>query len=347
MTRVDLTVQGGGIFGLSVAWDAVQRGARVRLIEREGIGAGASGGLVGALTPHTPEGWNPVKAFQLASLLRAESWWAEVDAVSGLASGYARVGRLQPLADEAAVALARIRGKQADTLWQGKAAWQIIPAAGGAWEPASPSGLLIRDTLSARLNPRQAVAALEAALRAKGVEIVFGDSVEEGAVVWATGAAGLEALTADIGRKAGQGVKGQAVSVHLPGYETHPQLFVEGLHIVPHADGTVAIGSTTENTWTHLDTDIQSDSLLARARRALPLLRGAPEVGRWAGLRPRATSRGPLLGAWPGRPGHFIANGGFKIGFGVAPEAARLICDLALDGSDNIPPDFKPLQRVV
>ena len=35
---------------------------------------------------------------------------------------------------------------------------------------------------------------------------------------------------------------------------------------------------------------------------------------RWAGLRPRARSRAPMLGAWPGRPGHFIANGGFKIG---------------------------------
>ena len=125
MTRVDLTVRGGGIFGLSVAWCAVQSGARVRLIERERIGAGASGGLVGALTPHTPEGWNPVKAFQLASLLDAERWWADVAAASGLPSGYARIGRLQPLADAAAVALAQTRAVQATTFWQGKAFWQV------------------------------------------------------------------------------------------------------------------------------------------------------------------------------------------------------------------------------
>ena len=346
MTRVDLTVRGGGIFGLSVAWDAVQRGARVRLIERDCIGAGASGGLVGALTPHTPEGWNPVKAFQLASLLAAESWWADVEAISGLPSGYARIGRLQPLVDDAAVALARTRAGQAETLWQGKAVWQIVPATGTAWEPASSSGLLIHDTLSARLSPRLAAASLEAALRAKGVEIVIGDAVDEGAVVWATGAAGLDTLTADLGRKAGQGVKGQAVSVHLPGFEHHPQLFIDGLHIVPHADGSVAIGSTTENQWTHLGTDAQSDALLERACAALPILRDAPEVARWAGLRPRAASRGPLLGPWPSRSGHFIANGGFKIGFGVAPEAARLLCDLVLEGRDLIPPDFKPLDRV-
>ncbi len=347
MTRVDLTVRGGGIFGLSVAWQAVQRGARVRLIERQAIASGASGGLVGALTPHTPEGWNPVKAFQFASLLRAESWWAEVDATSGLSSGYARIGRLQAVADAAALALAQTRAEQADTLWHGKALWRVTPSTAAPWEPASPSGFLIHDTLSARLNPRHAAASLEAALRAKGVDIVLGDADDDGAVVWATGVAGLEALSLDLGRKAGQGVKGQAVSVLLPGHESQPQLFIDGLHIVPHADGTVAIGSTTENQWTHPDTDAQSDVLLERARSALPLLRQAPEVARWSGFRARAASRGPLLGPWPGRPGHFIANGGFKIGFGVAPEAARLICDLMLEGRDQIPQDFKPLERVL
>lgn len=342
MTRVDLTVRGGGIFGLSVAWEAVQRGARVRLIEVARIGAGASGGLVGALSPHTPEGWNPVKALQLANLLGAEDWWAKVDATSGLASGYARVGRLQPLADAAAVDLAQSRAAEAAHLWQGRATWAVIPATAAAWEPASPTGLLIHDTLSARIHPQQALASLAQSLRIKGVDLVIGDAADEGPVIWATGAAGLEDLTRALGHKAGQGVKGQAIAVRLPGFADKPQLFCDGLHIVPHADGTVAIGSTTENQWSHPGTDAQADALLARARAALPALASAPEVARWAGLRPRAQSRGPLLGPWPGRPGHYIANGGFKIGFGVAAEVARLICDLVLDGHDAIPPQFLP-----
>ena len=344
MASVDLTVRGGGIFGLSVAWEAVCRGARVRVIERDRIGAGASGGLVGAMSPHTPEGWNPVKAFQRTSLLRAQTWWQAVEAMSGHPSTYARSGRLQPLADEAAVALAQTRAAQSRTLWQGRASWQVIKATGAAWEPASPTGLLIHDTLTARLNPRPALAALEAALRAKGVEIVLGEAANEGAVIWATGTAGLEALSRDLGRKAGQGVKGQAVAVHLPGYESQPQLFIDGLHIVPHSDGTIAIGSTTENQWSDLATDLQSDTLLERAHAALPILHNAPEIARWAGLRPRAISRGPLIGPWPQRPGHFIANGGFKIGFGTAPETARLLCDLVLDGNNAIPPDFLPVE---
>ena len=58
---------------------------------------------------------------------------------------------------------------------------------------------------------------------------------------------------------------------------------------------------------------------------------------------PLRAARGCPPGAglrWPGRPGHFIANGGFKIGFGMAPKCAALMADLLLDGKDAIPPEF-------
>jgi glycine oxidase len=47
------------------------------------------------------------------------------------------------------------------------------------------------------------------------------------------------------------------------------------------------------------------------------------------------------LGEWPGRTGHFIANGGFKIGFGMAPKVAQVMVDLVLEGRDAIPDDFR------
>ena len=65
MASVDVTVRGAGVFGLSVAWACARRGARVRVVEPVGVGAGASGGVTGALAPHVPEGWNTPKAFQL------------------------------------------------------------------------------------------------------------------------------------------------------------------------------------------------------------------------------------------------------------------------------------------
>ena len=340
MARVEVTVRGGGIFGLAVAWEIARRGTKVRLIEAVRIGAGSSGGVVGALSPHVPESWNEKKAFQLASLLMAESWWTAVEAASGLATGYGRVGRLQPLADAAAVDLARARSLSAGDLWQGRAEWRVVPATGAAWEPVSPSGWLVEDTLSARLHPRLAVAALVAAIRAVDGEVVVGDATDEGAVVWATGVAGLEALTADLGRPIGGGVKGQALSLayDAPGL---PQLFVDGLHVVPHIDGTVAIGSTSELHWTDLATDAQLDALHAKTIAALPVLASAKLVGRWAGVRPRAKTRAPVLGAWPGRAEHFVANGGFKIGFGMAPKVAEVMADLVLNGQDAIPEGFR------
>jgi glycine oxidase len=163
---VDVTIRGAGIFGLSIGWACAQRGARVQVIDLQGIGAGASGGVVGALSPHTPEAWNAKKAVQLESLLMAESWWAEVAAAGGGDPGYGRTGRLQPVADERGLELAQERGRQAAELWQGRAVWEVVPAAtAGDWAPQSASGWLIRDTLSARIHPRQALVVLARAIQ--------------------------------------------------------------------------------------------------------------------------------------------------------------------------------------
>ena len=339
MASVDVTIRGAGIFGLSIAWACARRGARVRVIDPSGPGAGSSGGLVGALSPHVPEAWNAKKAFQLDSLLLAESWWREVEAASGRASGYARLGRLHPRADAAAVELAHRRAATAKDLWRGQADWQVVPASGAAWEPVSPSGWLVRDTLSARLSPRLALGALVAAIRARGGEVL--DTGEEaGPVVHATGVAGLADLAAALGRRVGSGVKGQALALRFAAVDA-PQLFVDGLHVVPHADGTVAVGSTSETGWSEDGPDHQLDALHQRALAALPALVGAEVVARWAGVRPRTVSRAPVLGAWPGRAGHFVANGGFKIGFGMAPKVAEVMADLVLAGRDSVPEAFR------
>ncbi|MCJ8140678.1 FAD-dependent oxidoreductase [Falsirhodobacter halotolerans] len=333
----DLVIHGAGIFGLSIAWDAVRRGARVQVADPHGIGAGASGGVVGALAPHVPEQWNAKKAFQLDSLLMGQDFWAGVEAAGGVPSGYGRTGRLQPLADAAAVDLARARAEGADHLWQGRAAWRVVEAPD--WAPPSPTGLVIEDTLTARIAPRRALAALAAAIRAKG-GVIGADAPSGPPAIWATGAAGLAALSDDLGRKVGTGIKGQALVMRFDAADL-PQLFVDGLHIIPHADGTVAIGSTTENEATDLAIDAQVEALRDRAAAAVPALAAAPVIERWAGYRPRARSRAPMLGAWPGHVGRFVANGGFKIGFGMAPRVAQVMADLVLEGRDTIPDGFR------
>ena len=343
MATPDLTVRGAGIFGLSIAWAAARRGARVRVTDTGRVGAGASGGIVGAMAPHVPEGWNDKKAFQLDSLLMAQDWWAAVTAAGGVSPGYARLGRLQPLADAAAVEVAQARAAGAARLWRGAAVWRVIPAKGTGWEPFSPTGLLVEDTLSARIAPRAALAALVAAIRAKGGEVlerVAGDDAAR-PVVWATGVAGLADLSRDLRQVVGAGQKGQAALLAhaLPGA---PQIFAGGVHLVPHADGTVAVGSTTERDSDDPGTDQRLEVLIAQARVLCPALADAPVVERWAGFRPRAHHRAPVLGAWPGRAGQYIANGGFKIGFGIAQGVAEAMADLVLEGRNRVPPDLDP-----
>lgn len=346
-----IEVMGGGIFGLAVAYACARRGAQVRLIERRQIAAGASGGLVGALAPHVPEGWNATKQFQLESLLMAESWWADVARLGGGDPGYGRLGRVQPLADAAAVERARARVAGARAHWGAAAQWQVRAAADVPGLPViSPTGLVIQETLSARINPRRGCAALAAALRALGAEVIEGASAPlpprgpraTGRVtVWATGWEGLAGLRDPRGRIAGAGVKGQAL---LLGHDAGPvpQVYADGIYLVPHADGTLAVGSTSERDFVKADTtDIQLDDVLARAIALCPVLGAAPVVERWGGVRPRARSRVPLLGALPGRPGEYVANGGFRIGFGMAPKVAEVMADLILEGrTGGIPEAF-------
>lgn len=335
----NLTIRGAGIFGLSIAWEAAKRGARVQVIDPNGVGAGASGGVVGALQPHTPDRWNDKKQFQLESLVLAELFWSEIEQTSGIASGYSRVGRLQPLKNERGVVLAKERAADARKRWNDAGTWRVTDTV-GTWAPPSPTGFYVHDTLSAIVNPHRAIESLRAALSLRGVDIVP-EGTNRGAVVLATGWTGLREMSAALGQCIGDGVKGQAALVSHDA-SGEPQVFADGIHIIPHLDGTVAIGSTSEREFddpTGIDTLL--DDLLERAAIAMPILRGAKTVKRWAGVRPRAASRAPLLGAWPDRPDHFVANGGFKIGFGMAPKIAQVMCDLILENKDTIPETFR------
>jgi len=340
LAMVDVTVRGAGAFGLSVAYACALKGARVRVVDPAGVGGGASGGIVGALAPHVPENWNAKKAFQFAALDMGEAFWRGVEETGGVPSSYARTGRLQPIADDHARALAEARAVTAQMLWEGRYVWEVV-AAPSDWAPVTPTGLVIHDTLTARMFPRHACASLAAAVQALGGTLAT-EAQDEGAVVWATGAAGLAALSAERGRMVGVAVKGQSARLAFDARDL-PQIFADTVHVVPHADGTTAIGSTTEREFDAPDTtDDQLDAVLARALAAVPALADAPVIERWAGLRPRARTRSPMIGAWPDRPGHFIANGGFKIGFGIAPMIGQVMADLVLDGRDAIPDDFKP-----
>ena len=333
----EVTIRGAGIFGLSIAWSLIERGARVRIIDPQGPGAGASGGILGSLSPHVPENWNEKKAFQFDSLEMAGT----------LLAGRNR-GLLRPrswLRPHRPPATHPVRGRSGSRPrpWRGgrNPLAGPLPMAGdpghgradqgahGLADPRQPQRPPAAKTGHHRPGPSAQTPGRNLHGHARGPE------------VWATGAHGLADLSAELGKPVGAGIKGQAALLDLDIRGT-PQLFVDGLHIIPHGDGTTAIGSTTERDFADpTSTDAKLDALITKARTALPVLAQAPVLERWAGLRPRAKSRAPLLGPHPTRPGIFIANGGFKIGFGMAPKVGEVMADLILDGTNTIPASFR------
>ena len=332
---VDVTILGAGVFGLSIAFHCLQRGAKVRVIDPNGVATGASGGLVGALAPHTPDNWNPKKQFQFESLIQSRSFWPLVEQISGQPTGYTRAGRLTPVLEDRQIPLAMARTQDATQNWDGQAIWQVTTAQRGqTWAPPSPTGHFVYDDLSAHIHPRMATSALAAAVVALGGTITPRGALQ-GQIVEATGWQGLLELSTALGKPVGNGVKGQAALLDYaaPG---QAQLFADGLHVVPHVDGTVAIGSTSQREFTSpTGTDGQLDDIIAKAKRLFPVLRDADVISRWAGVRPRAQTRAPILGPHPLHPGRFIANGGFKIGFGMAPKVGQVMASWVLEGDNT------------
>ena len=158
-------------------------------------------------------------------------------------------------------------------------------------------------------------------------------------MIVAAGVPGFELLPGPVVQ--GRGVKGQAALLDVAAADDAPMLYSDGVYVVAHGAGRVAVGSTSEDRYSDPHTtDDKLDALLARARRLCPALRGAPVIERWAGVRPRAPGRDPLLGPVPESGRIFAALGGFKIGFGIAPKVGEALAAL-LDGEDpGLPPSF-------
>jgi len=353
MPKWDVIVIGGGIWGLSCAYACALRGQSVAVYEAGKIGQGASGGVVGAMSPNVPESWNAMKQFQFDALATAEVFWAEVDALSGQSSGYGRIGRLMPITTVRERELCKERAENTKTLWQGRYQWNVLDAHPLLPAHATPFGVS-HDTLSARMFPSKAVASLVQACLHLGVEIieykpvtrldsgfVSGDwgEARADAIILAGGVDGFSLLDTHMNCTAGTGVKGQAALLDCDLGKT-PQLYADGVYIIPHESGVTAIGSTAEKTWDHVEVDDKLEAVIAKARVIFPALNDAPVLQRWAGVRPKARRRYPMLGPVPSLNGVFSAMGAYTIGFGIAHAVGRVLADFAGGNTVDLPKNF-------
>src|SRR5437763_6182695 len=102
----DLAVVGGGVIGLAVAWRAARRGLRTVVLERDDVGAGASGVAAGMLAPSCEAtfGEEQLLALNLRSAGRWVDFAVELADEAGVDPGYRRCGTLLAVCDADAAA---------------------------------------------------------------------------------------------------------------------------------------------------------------------------------------------------------------------------------------------------
>ena len=358
----DLLIAGAGVAGLWLAVKAARAGLSVTLVERGNPGGGASGGFLGALMPHSPERWNGKKDFQFRALDDLETEIRQLETETGEFCAYRRVGRILPLISERG----RLTAEDPRANWGGRFGYEVhhTPARGD-WPNIlrAPHGI-VHETLSARVSPPGLLAALLHSLAMKpNFNLRLGTSVVDidpqarlatlsdgsrlgfGHTALANGVDAFPHIARLTGlpiQAMGSGVKGQAALLDAKAPPDLPLVYDDGVYVIAHENGHVAVGSTSENTFDNpTDTDDKLDEILKRARKLCPLIKEATVIRRWAGVRPRAVGRDPMLGPIPGAPGVLAMAGGFKISFGIAHRMADcLVAGITGESAPETPQSF-------
>jgi len=339
----DVVVVGAGVIGLACAWRIAERGLSVCVIERAATpGAGASGVAAGMLAPVTEAEWGAQALLDL-NLDSAERWpafAAELQSASALPVGYHRNGALVVAADrDDAEELRRLHAFQESlglgVEWLGaRAARRLEPA-------LSPRiAAAIHAPHEAQADPRALVAALAAAFRSAGGEVVCGvnvtaltgDGVATAAgVVRATQvvvAAGAWSSELDGGAPPVRPVKGQILRLRRGAGQpplADRLIRTPRCYVVDRLGGEVVIGATVEERG--YDQAVTADGVYRLLEAAYEVLPDAAEL-EWveaaARLRPGTPDNAPAIGR-DSRDGVVWATGHYRNGILLTPVTAAAV----------------------
>lgn len=325
----ELSVVGGGVIGLSVAWRAAVRGHRVTVHDPD-PGRGASwlaGGMLAPVTEAWP-GEEDVLTLGEASLRRWPDFARDL-AEEGIAPGLSSHGTLVVALDSAdagnlemlAAYLAEL-GREVEQL-TGREARRAEPGLAGSVR----SGLLVPGDLA--VDNRRLLHALKHACGRHGVEFCH-ETVTGleglGHVVLAAGAwtGRLHPALADAVRP----LKGEILRLRprrgcLPPPRRTVRAMVEGrpIYLVPREDGEVVLGATQyEAGFDETVTARGVRELLEGAERVLPGIAEYELVETAAGLRAASVDTMPFIGELG--EGVFAATGHHRNGLLMAPLTA-------------------------
>jgi glycine oxidase len=354
----DVAIVGGGIIGLVIAWRARQRGLSVVLIERAGLGQGASPVAAGMLAPVTEVEFGDTGRRLLDLARRSADLWPafadELGELTGVEVGLRRTGTLMVArdADEARELERQLAFRES----LGVRALRLLPSEARAREPAlAPT---VRLALEApddhSLDPRRAIVALRRACERAGVEIeehassgapaldAAGERVEgvrlahgevrrASQVVLAAGAwsALLDGLP-DGMRVPVRPVKGQILRLRDP---SGPGMLrgavrCHGAYLVPRDDGRYVLGATMEERGFELEaTAGAAYELLREVHELVPGVSELHLEEVCVGLRPGTPDNAPIIGR-AACEGLVWATGHYRNGILLTPLTGELVADL-------------------
>lgn len=341
-SRACIAVVGGGIIGLSVAWELSRRGHMVTVFDPASPDRSTSWAAAGMIAPayevmiHGGGAGTPLARLCYESAARWAGFARDLAFESGMPVGYrsAPTFALARTIDEKE-RLAGLAATLADAghrfAWHGTAEVRdrlgVSAKVQSVLELPDDHQVDNRRVLQAfRRYGEQGGFRMER--RAVSSRDELGDRFD--AVVWSRGTreTGVEAL-----------VKGQALALQpVPGLPAEVLRFGSG-YIVPKAD-RVVIGATSEEKFAHSGVRADTTQALRDAAIAvLPELRHAPVLETWAGLRPKRAGGLPVIGELA--PGEFVAAAHYRNGILLAPATASRIADM-VEGDAEAEGAFSP-----
>jgi glycine oxidase len=360
---VDVLIVGAGVIGLACAWRVSQRGLRVRVLEREQPGVGASRVAAGMLAPVGEATWGEEALLEMA--LAAHRAWprfaAELAELTGLDLGYQPLGALHVALDRDEAEELRRRYELMREL--GLEAEWLRPQACRELEPGlSPSCAAgVHAPHEAAADPRALVPALRRAAELAGAEllapaevnvalidrdrlagVLTADGTEHRAAhtVLAAGSwSGASGWLPRDARPPVRPVKGQILTLLGAAHERVCERIVasERVYMVPRADGRLIVGATVEERG--FDVQVTAGGvleLLREAYRALPDVSELELAEAEAALRPGTPDNAPIIGRGA-LDGLLLATGHFRNGILLAPLTAEVIAALVTGG--DAPPE--------
>ena len=353
---VDVVVIGGGVIGLSIAWELARQGISVRVLEQGQFGQEASWAGAGILPPGNPDAaQTPEARLRGGSHVLWPEWTEQLRSLTGIDNGFHRCGGVEVVFPDSVESLnAKIVTWRAEQV-------AVEPLAGAQLHERLPA--LNREIVSSFAlpelgqvrNPRHLKALYQACAMA-GVDLRSGspvvDFVRDRDCVSAARTPSADfaarefivaggAWSQQLLQRAGhetviEPVRGQMVLLEARPALFHQVIEMGARYLVPRPDGRVLIGSTEERVGFDKRTTAGGiGELLEFARRLVPQLGEARFERCWAGLRPFAPGGLPRIGRVPGTTNLSLAAGHFRAGLQLSPMTAVLIRQLILGQPGN------------